>query len=85
MVRNVAFEATREDIQNLFKSFADLKSVRMPKKNDGGHRGFAFVDFMSIDEANKAFRALQNTHLYGRKLNFEWAAAVNADSMVQLN
>ena len=58
MVRNVAFEATLDDIKNLFKSFADIKSVRMPKKNDGGHRGFAFVDFISIDEANKAFKAL---------------------------
>jgi multiple RNA-binding domain-containing protein 1 len=74
MVRNVAFEATKDDIQNLFRNFADLKSVRMPKKNDGNHRGFAFVDFVSIEEAKKAYKTLQNTHLYGRKLNFEWAA-----------
>ncbi|MFO0131628.1 MAG: RNA-binding protein [bacterium] len=58
VVRNVAFEATKDDIKSLFKSFSDVKTVRMPKKQDGSHRGFAFVDFMSIDEANRAFNSL---------------------------
>ena len=74
MVRNIAFEATKEDITELFKNFAEIKSVRMPKKADGNHRGFCFIDCMTIEEANKAYQSLQNTHLYGRKLNFEWAS-----------
>lgn len=52
---------------------------------DGTHRGFAFVDFITIDDANKVYNSLQNTHLYGRKLNFEWADSNNADEMVKLN
>ena len=85
MVRNIAFEATKEDLLSLFKNFAEIKSVRMPKKADGNHRGFAFIDCMTIDEANRAFSSLENTHLYGRKLNFEWASQNNADEMVKLN
>lgn len=39
-----------------------------------GHRGFAFVDFVTPQEARAAFKALQATHLYGRHLVLEWAA-----------
>ena len=35
----------------------------MPKKNDGNHRGFAFVDFVSIEEAKKAYKTLGNFQL----------------------
>lgn len=55
VVRNIAFEATKEDVLSLFKNYAEIKSVRMPKKADGNHRGFVFVDCMTVEEANKAF------------------------------
>ena len=37
------------------------------------NRGFAFAEFSSAEEAKNAFTALENTHLYGRKLAIEWA------------
>ena len=47
----------------------------MPKKPSGQHRGFAFVEFLSDDEAKKAFDKLcHSTHLYGRRLVLEWAS-----------
>ena len=72
-VRNVAFEANRKEIRKLFTSYGQVKSVRMPKKFDGSHRGFAFVDFLTHQEAKGAFSALASTHLYGRHLVLEWA------------
>ena len=77
----------------------------MPKKFDGSHRGFAFVEFVTHQEAENgtcapsllfglrgapdltrrerntpalhgripAFKALFNSHLYGRHLVLEWA------------
>lgn len=76
LVRNVPFEATKKDIRQLFSSFGQLKSVRLPKKSQlggGQYRGFAFVDFLTKQEAKNAFEALANTHLYGRHLVIEWA------------
>jgi multiple RNA-binding domain-containing protein 1 len=35
---------------------------------DGQHRGFAFVEYDSIEDARLAKEALGSTHLYGRKL-----------------
>lgn len=79
LVRNVPFQADRAEITSLFKTFGELKSVRLPKKlsvgeRSGVHRGFAFVDFVTKQDAKKGFEALcHSTHLYGRRLVLEWA------------
>ncbi len=52
LVRNVPFEAKSKEIEELFKVFGQLKYVRLPKKVDGLHRGFGFVEFMSVNDAN---------------------------------
>ena len=74
LVKNLAFQATSSDLKTLFKAFGSIKKIRMPKKNQSSeHRGFGFVEFISKDEAMNAFKNLQNSHLYGRKLVIEWA------------
>ncbi|KAF4528765.1 hypothetical protein B566_EDAN016952 [Ephemera danica] len=78
IVRNVPFQATRKEIQELFQVFGELKAVRLPRKmvGTGPHRGFAFVDYVTKADAKHAFKALcQSTHLFGRRLVLEWAAA----------
>ncbi|XP_017269132.1 probable RNA-binding protein 19 isoform X2 [Kryptolebias marmoratus] len=78
LVRNIPFQATVKEIRELFCTFGELKTVRLPKKaaGSGNHRGFAFVDFLTKQDAKKAFAALcHSTHLYGRRLVLEWADA----------
>jgi multiple RNA-binding domain-containing protein 1 len=73
LVKNLAFEADAKELKTLFSNYGHVKHVRIPKKYAGGHRGFAFVEFVSAEEAAAAFGALKNTHMYGRKLVIEWA------------
>ncbi|XP_056384740.1 probable RNA-binding protein 19 isoform X2 [Hyla sarda] len=76
LVRNVPFQATVKEIRELFSTFGELKTVRLPKKmaGTGAHRGFGFVDFVTKQDAKRAFSALcHSTHLYGRRLVLEWA------------
>lgn len=73
IIRNIPFEATRNEIRDLFKNFGEVKSVRLPKKIDGQHRGFAFIEFVSVEEAKNAYNSVGSTHLYGRKLNLEFS------------
>jgi multiple RNA-binding domain-containing protein 1 len=73
LVRNLAFQATIREVRELFGSFGKVKTVRIPKKFDGSHRGFAFVEFLTAQEAASAYEALSATHLYGRHLVIEWA------------
>ncbi|KAG0497587.1 hypothetical protein HPP92_002278 [Vanilla planifolia] len=51
-----------------------IKSLRLPMKL-GGHRGFAFVEYVTKQEAQNALQALSSTHLYGRHLVLERAKA----------
>ncbi|XP_046390578.1 probable RNA-binding protein 19 [Ischnura elegans] len=77
LVRNIPFEATVKEVTELFQTFGDLKSVRLPKKlvGTGSHRGFGFVEFLTKADAKQAFKALSfSTHLYGRRLVLEWAS-----------
>jgi multiple RNA-binding domain-containing protein 1 len=74
VVRNVPFQASRKELLQLFGSFGQLKKVRLPKKFDGTHRGFAFVDYLTHQEALTAMNTLSRTHLYGRHLVLEWAS-----------
>nr|AAI63877.1 RNA binding motif protein 19 [Danio rerio] len=77
LVRNIPFQATVKELRELFCTFGELKTVRLPKKGIGGsHRGFGFIDFLTKQDAKKAFSALcHSTHLYGRRLVLEWADA----------
>lgn len=51
LVRNIPFEAKVKEVEELFRVFGELKYVRLPKKMDGTHRGFGFVDFVTITDA----------------------------------
>lgn len=76
------FEATDKDLRELFGTYGQLKSLRMPKKFNGGHRGFAFLDFLTKQEAKNVYDNMGNIHLYGRHLVLEWAQEDdNVDSL----
>lgn len=66
------------EVKTLFKSFAQVKKVRLPKKFDGNHRGFGFIEFLSKTDAKKACEMLEHTYLYGRHLVIEWAKEDNS-------
>ena len=78
-IKNLAFEATRNDLRELFGAFGQIKSVRIPRKFDGSHRGFGFVDFLTHEEALNSMSSLSSAHLYGRHLVIDWAEAHDDD------
>eukprot|EP00092_Neocalanus_flemingeri_P005693 GFUD01006132.1.p1 GENE.GFUD01006132.1~~GFUD01006132.1.p1 ORF type:complete len:823 (-),score=279.43 GFUD01006132.1:129-2597(-) len=76
LVRNIPFQANKQEITQIFKTFGELSAVRLPTKlaGTGDHRGFAFIEYSSVSDAKAAFSSLvHSTHLYGRRLVLEWA------------
>ncbi|KAG8344957.1 putative RNA recognition motif (a k a RRM RBD or RNP domain) [Trypanosoma vivax] len=80
VVKNVPFEATERDIRDLFSAVSEVHGVRLPRKNhqfsshrQNNHRGFAFVEFLTEQEARRARESLGATHLYGRHLVIQYA------------
>lgn len=79
VIKNLPFQTSKKDIRTLFGTYGQLKSVRVPKKEDGTSRGFAFADFLTPREAENALNALRDTHLLGRRLVLDYADAEAID------
>jgi len=74
LIKNVPFEATKKELRDYLSTFGQLKRVALPKKFGGGHRGFAFAEYSTKQEAKNAYDALSfSAHFYGRRLVFEYA------------
>jgi len=68
-VANISFNATEQDIKDLFSEYGDIESVKMiTDKYTGQSRGFAFVEMESEDGAKKAISTLNKATFMGRTL-----------------
>ncbi|KAK9929382.1 hypothetical protein M0R45_026484 [Rubus argutus] len=72
IVKNVAFEATKRNLRQPLSTYGEIKSLRFPNRL-GKYRGFAFVEFVAEQEAEKTIQELASTHLYGRHIVLERA------------
>ncbi len=79
LLKNIPFEANERELRALITSFTpSLKRLRLPKKFDGGLRGFGFAEFGTHAEAKHLMEQLGATHFYGRHLVIEWAKSDDA-------
>ena len=68
-VGNVAFNATEDDVRQLFEAYGAVDKVHLiTDQYTGRARGFGFVDMPDSREAQAAMQGLQGTSLGGRTL-----------------
>ena len=68
-VGNLAYQTMENDLQDYFAQAGVVSSVNlMLDKFTGKSRGFAFVEYGSSDEANKAVEMFHNKEFQGRQL-----------------
>jgi RNA recognition motif-containing protein len=68
-VGNLSYQTAENDLQDYFSQAGSVTSVNlMMDKMTGKSRGFAFVEFSSLDEANKAIEQFHNKDFQGRAL-----------------
>jgi cold-inducible RNA-binding protein len=69
-VGNLPFDATEDEIRQMFEAFGQVASVALIKdKFSGQPRGFGFVEMPDVGEAQKAIQGLNGTEFKGRSLN----------------
>jgi len=69
-VGNLSYEVTEEDLQEAFKEFGQVESVKIiTDKYSGQSKGFAFVEMPSKAEGQSAIEGLNGKELKGRTLN----------------
>jgi cold-inducible RNA-binding protein len=68
-VGNLSYQTMENDLQDYFSQAGAVTSVNlMMDKVTGKSRGFAFVEFSTADEANKAVDQFHNKEFQGRAL-----------------
>ena len=68
-VGNLSFDATQEDINQVFAEYGSVKSVKVPTARETGRvRGFAFVEMGAESEEQAAIEALDVAEWIGRTL-----------------
>ncbi|HEV7774160.1 MAG TPA: ATP-binding protein [Conexibacter sp.] len=74
-VGNLAYEAEREDLRNLFSSIGTVVDISLPLDvgRRGRNRGYGFVEMASTQEAKEAKKGLEGAELTGRRLRIDWA------------
>ncbi|KAL2822168.1 hypothetical protein BDW59DRAFT_163927 [Aspergillus cavernicola] len=76
-VSNVDWKASEEDLKELFSRFGTVELVRIPRKVDGGSKGFGYVVFASKEDAIAAL-ALHEHEFQSRPLQVKLSAPQGA-------
>jgi RNA recognition motif-containing protein len=68
-VGNLSFEATQDDLTQVFAEYGTVKRVQLPTDRETGRmRGFAFVEMSTDSEESAAIEALDGAEWMGRDL-----------------
>ncbi|CAH2248194.1 nucleolin isoform X1 [Pelobates cultripes] len=70
VVNNLAYSATEDSLQEVFEK---ATSIRIPQNNQGRPKGFAFIEFSTVEEAKDAIESLNNTEIEGRTIRLEFS------------
>ena len=80
-IGNLSFDATEEDVKQLFGTYGEVKEVKIvTDRYTGRPRGFAFVEMANTDSANQAKKSLDGQQFHGRDLSVDLARARPATS-----
>ncbi len=68
-VGNLSYQATKDDVLDVFKEYGAVKRVQLPTDRETGKvRGFAFVDMEEDAQEDAAIEALNEAEWMGRVL-----------------
>jgi peptidyl-prolyl isomerase E (cyclophilin E) len=74
-------DVTADNLRAAFLPFGEVKSVDIPRKDEKGKsRGFAFVQFEEVEDAEAAQDNMNNATLYGRTIS---VGAANPKSLMR--
>ncbi|KAI5180443.1 multiple RNA-binding domain-containing protein 1 [Nematocida sp. AWRm80] len=74
ILKNVPFQAGRSELSEMLNGLIGTNyKLRMPKKPDGTHRGFCFVEVTQKETKDLLISKTKHLHLYGRHIIAEQA------------
>lgn len=73
IIRNLAFEATEQDLREHFSKYGPIEDIEILKKEDGQRVGCAFIQFGLVQSAAKAIHYANLNLLLNRSIVVDWA------------
>ena len=71
---NLSFDVTVDDVRNAFEGFGEIVRLSLPTDRDSGNpKGFGYVEYGSVDEAEAALDAMKGAELSGRRLRLDYS------------
>ena len=68
-VGNLSYDVTRDDLEQVFAEYGDVKRVSLPTDRETGRpRGFAFVDMAAEAQEETVIESLDGAEWMGREL-----------------
>lgn len=72
IVKNIPFQADKNELKRLFSAKLKIKDLKLPKKIDGTHKGYCFLTLNTPEDAQFVMNYFgTSTHLYGRRFVIE--------------
>lgn len=77
-VGNLSFQATEEDLREVFAEYGEVKRISLPTDRETGRkRGFAFVEMTEEAQEDSAISELDGAEWLGRELRVNKARPRN--------
>ncbi|KAI8389273.1 hypothetical protein BD560DRAFT_452161 [Blakeslea trispora] len=74
IVRNLPWKYRESDLRKLFEKYGTVHDVKLPRKYEGGPlRGFAFIQFETVEQGQAAMDGLNATEHHGRTIAVDWS------------
>ncbi|MBW4654576.1 MAG: RNA-binding protein [Kaiparowitsia implicata GSE-PSE-MK54-09C] len=68
-VGNLSYQATEQEVEEVFAEYGTVKRVQLPTDRETGRpRGFGFIEMATDEEENAAIEALDGAEWMGRDL-----------------
>lgn len=65
---NLPYDATKREIEQLVKEFADIDDIAIPRDKIGRTRGYAFVYLKKAEDASKLIEYVDGRHIRNRQI-----------------
>lgn len=72
ILRNLSFQCLQKTLEKQCRKHGELIEVVIPKRDDGGYKGFAFIQYKEPKDAKKALLAINSTYICSRQVAVDW-------------
>ncbi|MBT9316322.1 RNA recognition motif domain-containing protein [Leptothoe spongobia] len=80
-IGNLSFQATEEDIRDVFVEYGEVSRITLPiDRETGKRRGFAFINMVKDEEEDLAIAELDGAEWLGRELRVNKAKPKGDDN-----